>query len=104
MALSLGQSAAPAPPAPGAAPTPLARQGLALSAGLAILVALVLIVLCIGVLMVRVMGRRATAGTHAKREATVPPPRPVNPWVESGRRLTESADLNRPTGPSGDAS
>ncbi len=103
VALALVQSALSTPTPPAAAPAPLARKGLALSVGLTILVALVLIVLCVGVLMLRVMGRRATAGTPAGREGTVPAARHVNPWVESGRRLTESPDPNKPPRRGGDA-
>ncbi len=88
---------------PGAAPTPLARKGLALSAQLAILTALLLIALSIGVLMLRVMGRRATAKAFSRRNAQPASARRVNPWVESGRRLTDPDDSGNTPPPPGAA-
>ncbi|MFN0012707.1 MAG: hypothetical protein ACKVS8_13800 [Phycisphaerales bacterium] len=81
----LALAAQPASPLP----APPAKR-LALSGQLAVLTGVVLVILCLGILMLRTLGRRATAGnarTTAKGKG-----KPVNPWVESGRRLMEEGD------------
>ncbi len=90
----LALTAQPASPTPPPAPA----KRLALSGQLAVLTGVVLVLLCLGILMLRTLGRRATAGSA--RTAAKGKGRPVNPWVESGRRLIEDRGAPDERGPS----